>query len=127
MKLVELLFDQWKSRGCGLTVDIVGDAQISSEFQWVIAIPVDTRFVNDGLNAVESLRSELTSNGLHIVPSEHHDPAAKLPNGIALEPTCPYRPDTCVGEHIIATGHGLLSEFEAMGLRTAAQAKRSKK
>lgn len=110
MELLERLVSEWSGRGCGLTIDIVGDSQLGSELQWVLAVPVAERSTEERLEFVESLRSDLEAHGLQSVESDHFDPAATLNNGVAIEPSCPYRPESCPGDHVIATGHGLVGE-----------------
>lgn len=116
MKLLERLVSEWSGHGCGLTIDIVGDSQLSSELQWVLALPVAERSAEERLRLIESLRNDLEGHGLQFVESDHFDPAAALGNGTAIEPNCPYRPESCLGDHVIATGHGLVGE-QALRLR----------
>lgn len=112
MELVQRLVDQWAKNACGLTIDIVGNSELSSEVQWVLAVPVDVRNPQDSIQSIEKLRDALEQSGLQRVPEEHFDPDANLPNGTALESTCPYRPESCLGDHLVAAGHGLVRDVE---------------
>lgn len=116
--MIKRLIDEWSERACGLTIDIVGDSKLSAEIQWIIAAPLRSRDPDEMLIAFETLRHGLRILGLQIVDTEHYDPAAELPNGTALESCCPYRPETCVGDHLVATGHGLARDL-TNGLVTA--------
>lgn len=109
MELLNRLLSEWKETACGITIDIVGDSNLSSELQWVLAFPVVKNDVEVAVSNIDSLRADLHSKGFQPVESLHLEPTAKLPNGLAVEPVCPYRPDSCLGEHIIASGHGLIS------------------
>ncbi len=122
MELIQRLVHEWSQRACGLTIDIVGNSQLSSEVQWVIAAPVDVRRPENLMQAFAVLRTELENHGLQLVDPEHHDPAANLPNGTSLETTCPYRPDSCNGDHLVATGHGLVRNLGATAAQSEQQA-----
>lgn len=110
MQLLERLVSEWSACGCGLTIDIIGDSQLSSELQWVLAVNVAGRSGEDRLGLIDSLRNDLEEYGLQVVGSDHFDPAAALRNEAAIESKCPYRPDSCLGEHVVATGHGLVKD-----------------
>lgn len=105
--MIPRLINEWSQRACGLTIDIIGDSRLSTEVQWIIAAPVDARNPDELLTAFEMLRTELGQLGLQMSAEEHHHPEAALPNGVALETKCPYRPESCLGDHLVATGHGL--------------------
>lgn len=112
LRLFEALLREWSQHSCGLTIDLVGNAQLSSELQWVIAVPLREQHVDTVLRSIDSLREKLEHNGLRTVSAERFDPAATLPNGTSIEPSCPYRPEDCAGEHLVATGHGLFVATE---------------
>lgn len=105
--MISRLVHEWSQRACGLTIDIIGDSRLSTEVQWIIAAPIDAKYPDETLKAFETLREELIELGLHMATEDHHHPEAALPNGVALETKCPYRPESCIGDHLVATGHGL--------------------
>ena len=115
MLVLNRLVSEWSGRGCGLTIDVVGNSALSSELQWVLAFPLAESDAAAQEQLVESLRRDLQQHGMQFVDDEHFDPEAKLANGTAIEPQCPYRPESCPGDHLVATGHGLVGEL-ALGV-----------
>ncbi len=114
MQLVHRIMDEWASGACGVTIDVIGDSQLSSEFQWVIAYPLGSRNEESASGKIETLRNDLEGAGLIPVDQIHLDHNSALPNGISLETVCPFRPDSCNGDHLLATGHGIISEEALM-------------
>lgn len=107
-RLFDRLVDEWSGQACGLTFDLVGSSKPNSEVQWVLAFPVQSDGLDAQLQATETLRTDLLDVGYQDAPMHDFDESAQLPNGVSLEDNCPYRPSTCLGSHIVVTGHGFV-------------------
>ena len=105
MKLIDQLTQAWNGNACGVTIDIVGNEETNAELQWVLAIPVTADTAREVLVRVGDLRNQLSRDGF--LPSHSDSQASfRLPNSQAVESECPYRPDECLGEHVVASGRG---------------------
>lgn len=111
MRLIEHLAQAWSGNACGVTIDIVGEAKQTAELQWVIAIPVAHHSPEDVMAGVNDLRAELQAEGFTPIDQEFKGSSSGLPNELALESECPYRPAECVGQHVVASGRGLLTDL----------------
>lgn len=109
MKLIDQLTQAWNGDACGVTIDIVGNEDANAELQWVLAIPVTPDTAREVLVRVGALRNQLSLDGFLPVDS-NSDASLRLPNGQAVEAECPYRPDECLGQHVVASGRGRFLE-----------------
>lgn len=109
MNPIQRLMQEWSAGACGVTIDFVGDATLSSEMQWVIAFPTTKKQMTHFTDGVQKLRVDLERVGLEPIAVRHFSHSNNLPNGVAIEGVCPFRPGNCLGEHVIATGHGLIA------------------
>lgn len=114
MELIQRLLKEWSRQACGVTIDVVGDSTLSSELQWAIAFPLEEIGDDVCLQFLTELRSDLASLGLQHVDHRHLESSASLANDTAKESMCPYRPDTCSGDHLVATGRGLIASSRFM-------------
>lgn len=117
MELIQRLLEEWSHQACGVTIDIVGDASLSSELQWAIAFPLGTTSEDACTQFLAALREDLQEMGLQQVHDRHFEHETQLPNGHAIETSCPYRPETCSGDHLLATGRGLISVSQFLQVR----------
>jgi len=109
VKLIDQLTQVWHGDACGVTIDIVGNDATDAELQWVLAIPVTSETAPDVLVRVGALRNQLSADGFYPVDPEA-SALVRLPNSQAVESECPYRPDQCVGQHVVASGRGRLQQ-----------------
>lgn len=118
MEYIQRLLAEWSKHACGMTVDLVGEPETAPQLQWVLAFPLQTDPEHTCTMFLDQLRQDLETLGLQ---SLNEAPGAgtdhvHLPNGHVHEMRCPYRPESCTGEHLLATGRG---EFVGAGQTSA--------
>lgn len=109
MRFINQLAQAWNGDACGVTIDIVGNEEADAELQWVLAIPVNGDTAPEVLTRVGALRNQLSVDGFVPVDSDTGAPL-RLPNSQAVESECPYRPEECLGQHVVASGRGRFVE-----------------
>ena len=93
--------------GCGWTLD-VQQSNPAKIVQWLWAAPVaqlgkELAPHQVGLN----LGSQIQNLGLTLVKPNHV--TTHLPNQVEILEKCPFRPESCRGDHVVASGTGTLT------------------
>lgn len=109
MDYVERLLAEWSTHACGVTIDFIGRESSDPKLQWALAFPLERHEESLCVNFLDVLRKDLNELGMQHVDDMPKDGDVRLPNRFALEQVCPYRPDSCLGEHLLASGIGLIS------------------
>ena len=93
------------ARGCGWTLDVQQDDP-QKVVQWLWAAPVSSLEAVGPREAGIDLSDQVLKVGLNLI--EPDNVTTHLPNQVEVLGACPFRPQHCDGEHVVASGTGTL-------------------
>ena len=78
--------------------------------QWLWGRPVTAEIEQLPHSGLLKLAEEVvqTAHALNIRQVDPLSVGLNLPNEMAVLDTCPFRPDDCVGKHVVASGAGII-------------------
>ena len=95
------------AQGCGWTLDVQQDDP-QKVVQWLWAAPVATLDASSPQSVGFNLSDQVLKLGLNLL--EPDNVTTHLPNQVEVLKACPFRPQHCDGEHVVASGTGTLCD-----------------
>jgi hypothetical protein len=112
MNRIESISKILAGSGCGSTFDLFRneDSDAPVMVQWLWATPQSALDKNpgDAHQRADAVSQSISHSGFEA--SNEVNDFFCLSNDIEVAPTCPFRPDSCQGSHVVAAGVGFVPD-----------------
>ena len=100
-----------RNNACGVTLDWQRQESGDELCQWLWGRPVVGVLAEKTEEELLALASEISNlaEQANLIAVDPKAVGMNLPNEIAILPNCPFRPKTCLGRHIAASGTSRIS------------------
>ena len=93
---------------CGLTLDWQRTSSGEELCQWLWGRPITKNLLGKSQEELLAIGAEVSKSAVsaNLLPVDPHEVGMNLPNETAVIDNCPFRPESCPGDHVVVSGTG---------------------